>query len=310
MSEAGVADAMTAGALLRQARENAGMHIATLAVALKVPVAKLEALEADNHALLPDIVFVRALASSVCRNLKIDPKPVLSLLPVNTTANFEAENAGLNAPVRGGKGPSASLKSSFAAQRSRSMVFAVVALLVAAAAVLFLPASKEGDISAFLGDLFGSFQQHVGDPASTELKYVESVPAPVVAAESPVNTATVASSPAPVDSGGVGPVESPAAGVLAAASVAAIAPAASASAPGGGILVLRARAESWVQVRDASGGVALQRNLAAGESVSLVASTPMAVVIGRADVTEVFVRGEPLNLTNLSRENVARFEVK
>ena len=27
MSEAGVADAMTAGALLRQARENAGMHI-------------------------------------------------------------------------------------------------------------------------------------------------------------------------------------------------------------------------------------------------------------------------------------------
>ena len=34
------------------------MHIAALAVALKVPVSKLEALEADNYAVLPDTVFV------------------------------------------------------------------------------------------------------------------------------------------------------------------------------------------------------------------------------------------------------------
>ncbi len=57
---------MTAGGLLKEARQAAGMHIAALAVALKVPVSKLEALEADNYAVLPDTVFVRALASSVC----------------------------------------------------------------------------------------------------------------------------------------------------------------------------------------------------------------------------------------------------
>jgi cytoskeleton protein RodZ len=51
---------VTAGALLRDAREAAGLHIAALAVALKVPVAKLEALEADNFSALPDMVFVRA----------------------------------------------------------------------------------------------------------------------------------------------------------------------------------------------------------------------------------------------------------
>ncbi|WP_457306933.1 helix-turn-helix domain-containing protein, partial [Polaromonas sp. P5_E6] len=38
----------TAGTLLREAREAAGIHIAALAVSLKVPVKKLEALELDR----------------------------------------------------------------------------------------------------------------------------------------------------------------------------------------------------------------------------------------------------------------------
>ena len=67
----------SAGTLLRQAREDSGLHVATLAAALKVPVRKLEALEADRFDLLPDAVFVRALAASVCRNLKLDPAAVL-----------------------------------------------------------------------------------------------------------------------------------------------------------------------------------------------------------------------------------------
>ena len=66
----------SAGTLLRQAREAAGMHIGALSVSLKVPVKKLEALEADRLDLLPDAVFARALAASVCRTLKADPGPI------------------------------------------------------------------------------------------------------------------------------------------------------------------------------------------------------------------------------------------
>ena len=40
-------DTLSAGSMLRQAREMAGLHIGALAVALKVPVKKLEALEAE-----------------------------------------------------------------------------------------------------------------------------------------------------------------------------------------------------------------------------------------------------------------------
>ena len=105
MSEV-VEGGVTAGSLLREARQAAGMHIAALAVALKVPVSKLEALEADNYAALPDTVFVRALASSVCRTLKVDPAPVLERLPQAPTTGLARAGGSLNQPFResGGHG--------------------------------------------------------------------------------------------------------------------------------------------------------------------------------------------------------------
>ena len=81
--------APSAGALLRQAREASGLHIAALAVSLKVPVKRLEALEADRFDLLPSAVFSRALASSVCRALKIDSAAVLAQLPSLTAPRLE-----------------------------------------------------------------------------------------------------------------------------------------------------------------------------------------------------------------------------
>jgi cytoskeleton protein RodZ len=54
----------------------------------------------------------------------------------------------------------------------------------------------------------------------------------------------------------------------------------------------------------------LRRTLAAGEVVGATGVLPMSAVVGRADNTQVEVRGKPLNLQPLSRDNVARFEVK
>ena len=67
--------------MLREAREAHGLHIEMVAAALKVPPQKLMALEADDIDSLPDPVFARALASSVCRALRIDAAPVLAKLP-------------------------------------------------------------------------------------------------------------------------------------------------------------------------------------------------------------------------------------
>jgi len=84
---------------LRAAREAAGMHVAALAAVLKVPVDKLQALEAGRYEDLPNLTFARALAQSVCRVLKIDPKPILQGLPQVAGTRLEPKEGALNAPM-------------------------------------------------------------------------------------------------------------------------------------------------------------------------------------------------------------------
>lgn len=299
----------TAGTLLREARQAAGMHIAALAVALKVPVSKLEALEADNYAALPDTVFVRALASSVCRTLKIDPAHILALLPQSQSPRLSTDNAGLNAPVKAAAGKSsASLAPYPSASGSRSVTFVVLALLLGALIVFFLP--REHGLSfistARMGSLSGGSGERV-EPAGDS-----AVPASLPAEPSTVSTtdsmaagdtATPASASAVARPVVPGPDTASASGASAADTTAG--PSATSAT-----LVLRARSQSWVQVKDSAGAVVLQRNLAADESVSVDAPAPLAVIVGRADATEVLVRGKPFSLVGVSRENVARFEVK
>ncbi len=315
MSEV-VESGLTAGGLLREARLASGMHIAALAVALKVPVSKLEALEADNFTVLPDTVFVRALASSVCRALKVDAAPVLALLPQSPSPSLAADSAGINAPVKGSAAKSPVSSSSFAGggSASRSVGFVVLALLVGALALYFLPRGEDRAASS-------TASAPVATPPDAVPSGVADAPvaaaAPMVAGRLPESTSAPAAAPsiavpavtvtpaAPL----IAPAPAPVAAPASAPALVASAPASAADTPTG-TLVLRARSESWVQVKDATGALALQRNLAAGESVSVSAQPPLAVVVGRADATEVTVRGKPFDLAAVSRENVARFEVK
>lgn len=305
---------VTAGALLRDAREAAGLHIAALAVALKVPVAKLEALEADNFSALPDMVFVRALASSVCRTLKIDPQAVLALLPQGEGPRLSAGDVGLNAPVKGFAGRSSA--APFKGAGSRSFVWAVGLLLIGAALMMFLPRGLDADLSALLKQPetttkipmpTGNVAQEISVAVGAEQRVPSAAPAPAPAA-------------AAAAAAGVG-VELPAGESIKPAGIAShpiVLPSVEASAPSSapaadapsGVLAFKARSESWIQVRDAAGALVLQRNLAPNELVSVSGVLPLAVVIGRADATEVFVRGKPYDIGPVSRENVARFEVK
>lgn len=299
---------VTAGALLRDAREAAGLHIAALAVALKVPVAKLEALEADNFSALPDMVFVRALASSVCRTLKIDPQAVLALLPQGEGPRLSAADVGLNAPVKGFAGRSSA--APFKGAGSRSFVWAVGLLLIGAALMMFLPRGLDADLSALLK------QPETTTKIPMPTGNVAQEISVAVGAEQRVPSAA----PAPAPAAGVG-VELPAGESIKPAGIAShpiVLPSVEASAPSSapaadapsGVLAFKARSESWIQVRDAAGALVLQRNLAPNELVSVSGVLPLAVVIGRADATEVFVRGKPYDIGPVSRENVARFEVK
>ncbi|HEY0824913.1 MAG TPA: DUF4115 domain-containing protein, partial [Ramlibacter sp.] len=98
----------------------------------------------------------------------------------------------------------------------------------------------------------------------------------------------------------------------AAASAGAAAPQAAASGPIGarGIVAFRTRAQSWVQVTDATGTTVFQKLMEAGESAGASGALPLSVTVGSVEATEVQVRGKPYNLAPVSKDNVARFEVK
>ncbi|GKT24303.1 helix-turn-helix domain-containing protein [Acidovorax sp. SUPP3334] len=287
-------DSVAAGMMLRQARESAGVHIADLAVALKVPVHKLEALEAGYFDVFPDVVFVRALASSMCRTLKVDPAPVLALLPQNRPPALSAHR-GINASFKPSNGQ---LTSSSGATGSRMAVIAVVALLVAAAVLLLWPHRPVGMAGGDSASDKGTSLETVGDGE----KSADSLAGATPPALSPSVSITSASSP------------SMSGASSAAASVAPATDSSTASSPAvdstSAALVIRTRGESWVQVRGMGGTTVLQRVLAAGETVTVPGTPPWSVIIGKADVTDVVVHGKPLELRTASRENVARFEVK
>ena len=302
ISHSAALDPMSGGAMLRKAREAQGLHIGALAVALKVPVAKLEALEADRFDLLPDMVFVRALAASVCRTLKVDSTPILEQLPRTAVPLLKTDEAGINAPFRAaGDG----LGLSFWHQLSKPFVLAVLALLVGIVVLVFFPFKPRAD----------------GTSAAQP-----TTPVPVVPLSLPASSPTDDEVPAAVaESSGQEsslPQVEPEESVTSSPSTDAPAeplPASAASLPAAivpgsgattGLLTFKAKGPSWIEVLDANGVVQVRKTLIDGEVVGVSGALPLSVVVGRADTTELQVRGKPFDLTGIAKNNVARFEVK
>jgi len=282
----------SAGAMLRSAREAAGVHVAALAVSMKVPVAKLEALEQDRHDLLPDAVFARALALSICRTLKVDPAPILARLPQTGKPRLLQDTDGLNAPFRS---PRDAVAPNWKEQLTRPVSLAVGALLLGVAVVLLLPATPEDGATAVVNAL-------TGEPSAATASTGGAAPATAVPSPN-ILTASVA-----VPAAAVAPV--PAAPAAPAANAPAAATAPAAAAPADSVVVFRATGPSWIEVRDAKGAVPVRRLLAAGETAGASGAMPLQVTIGNAGATEVQVRGKTFDLRAITRDNVARFEVK
>lgn len=314
---------MTAGTLLRQAREAAGLSLAGLAAALKVPAPKLEALEADDYAAFQDHVFMRALAQSVCRTLRMDSASVLALLPRTQLKSLADDRGSINATFkeRSFKATGTSLGRE---NGSRKVAIIVLLLLAAAAAVYFLP-KHEGDAEepqAGASDAAALVQPAgtVSEPVAAQepVAPAATTPADVPAASAPASASASAPASAPATSAPAAAAVPAPASTTTPAAPAADAPAEGAAATSaataaqtpGGVLVMKANAQSWVQVKDSSGRVVLQKTLAAGESIGAEGALPLSVIVGNASGTEVRVRGELLEVAKTTRDNVARFEVK
>jgi cytoskeleton protein RodZ len=284
--------------LLRQTREAAGLHIAALAAALKVPVRKLEALEAGRYDELPDMTFARALASSACRQLKVDPGPVLEQIPHGNTPALGVPQDAINAPF---KSANSSGSLNILAWLTRPTVLGVLVLLLGAVALMFLP-------DRFLGFLQTSNEPVLVTPSDSPVGEPGAVVEPVVIEDTATPGLTLSmSSPSSTVSGTAD------AGASTADTTTGSATTATEPAERGGstaLLTITATAESWIEVVNGSGGVVMQRVLKAGDVVDFSTSPPYSVVLGRAEAVQVMVRGKAFDVQPYARNNVARFEVK
>jgi cytoskeleton protein RodZ len=302
----------SAGNLLKFAREAQGLHIAALAVSLKVPVKKLEALEADRFDLLPDLVFVRALASSVCRALKVDASEILARLPQTNAPRLAQVQQSINTPFRmPTDGPGPTVMTTL----SKPAVLAVMALLLGALVMIFLP-----DMKQKTGDAASAALAGLRSSTSMDMPGADNNGSGTAMGAGSVLTNDGGVRPATAGAGDAQTTVALSPGVSAAQSTPRVASPTlvittslsdgNAAAAADSVVVFRAKGESWVEVVDAGGKVTLRRLLLAGEAVGANGALPLRVTVGRADQTTVLVRGKPFDGESLVRDNVLRFEVK
>jgi len=274
----------TAGGLLRQARQAQGLHIAALAAAIKVVPRKLELLESDQFDQLPDPTFTRALAQTVCRTLKIDPVPILALLPPPRGHRLEQVSEGLNTPFH--ERPGRLVPKEWASVATPALVLAAL-LVIAAIAIYLMP------VGSLQIPKLGTHA--ASEPVAAASAVTETIVMPQAAAS---GTSAADGAPAaptvPIDTGGV----------------ATDAPEAASGPMAAGVLQLRPSEASWVEVLDARGKPLIARLVQPGESVGLDGVMPFKVKIGNASATQVMFRGQPLELGPFTRDNMAKLELK
>lgn len=299
----------SAGMTIRSARLAAGINIEQLSGILKVTPKKLEALENDHWGDVGDPVFVRALASSVAKHLKINQAALLAQLPV------VAQAPKLNEQLLDGP-PSKSF--SFEQPSKKKYAYAIAAFLLLSLLMIWIP-------DAYLS------KEKWQDVTSTLASWTSKKPSPPTELREAVAPTQGTNTPSNQE-GAVAPVVNPPASepVVPAAAVPVVAASSSPALPmatassttspssppspsqhtTNDTLVLSATESSWVEVRDHQGQLKLQRLLNKGETVGLSGGLPYAVVIGRSDLVTVQFQGKPFDVTPFAKNNVARFQLK
>jgi cytoskeleton protein RodZ len=283
-----------------------GLHLAVLSVNLKVPVRQLEALEADQHDPSKSPVFIRALASSVCRQLQMDPAPVLALLP-QAPGQMPLRRESI-VPVQSESRLRLDIMTFLHGLPRQTLVIAAL-MLSSIAALLWMPSPSSW---AWLQPAPVNLVAASAAPAPQIMLEASAAGLPQVVAPSSESAALVqtppvmAATPAVVSS----PVLVPEALPAASAPAGNAKPMIAAAVSTGAVLGFVANQESWVEIRDGKNQVLWSRLMRQGEATQVQYPLPMRVVIGRANAVNVTYQGKPFDLSPHTKVTVARFEVK
>ena len=256
------------GADLRMARERLGWTLPAVAAQLRIRLPYLEAIEDGRLGELPGnayaVGFLRAYAGSV--GLDAD----------EIARRFRAETADLNRKT----------ELSFPAPVPDRGVPAGAVVLVGVVVVVLAYVGWY----RFSGDR--TQQAEIVQPLPARLVPLDGTNVPATAVAAAVPVVTPPPPPTPV------PMAMPTPAQLAATlqptgpqGGVQIAAVASAAAADGGHLIVRAKSEAWVQVRDKTGPVVFNRTMRAGETWPVPNKSGLLLTVGNAGGTEVLLDG-------------------
>lgn len=327
------------GQVLRAAREARGESLADVAYALRLAQRQVEAMELERFDELPGPAFVRGFLRNYAKYLGINIDSLLAQLggPASVpVAPVVIEATGKHAigtlpvgdsrrrvPRLGMLVLAAAIAVGVAAyfdwfqvnDSARPAEPAVQAPLISPAAGIDMAASQTDSTSAAGGDESTPVASDVL-PAQTGSDNTQTsttvLPAPVVEASPvavPPSTVTAeAAAPAVSD-----PAEStePAAVSEAAPARAAVEAEQPVAPADGEQLVFVLNAESWIQVRDASGNTIYMGTGAAGTTRVVQGKAPFSIVVGNADKVSLEYQGKPVDMKpHTGSGGVARMKVE
>lgn len=283
------------GALLRTARERAGLSVNDVASHLKFAPRQIEALEADDFVHLPETPFLRGFVRNYAKLVQIDAAPLLAALP--------------DAPSRTTDGLPVSMSKevpfpSVYANRKYNIAWLAGGLVVALVLGIFVwfssgvheaPQTKIVDI-ALPAAVTISASAVVATPGVTAIDTAQGVTpvSPPIVETSALSVATAANV-----SGFTLPGVTRAGGT-AASVVAELAP------PSTVIIRMVFEEDAWVEITDKDGTALMgQLNLAGSERRVKSNNPPLSVKIGNADKVKLTYNGKPIDLTPHNRAGVA-----
>lgn len=322
------------GARLAACRQERGWTIAQVAGQLNLAPRQVVAIEADDYPSLPGMAIVRGFVRQYAKLLKIDAAPLLASLGGETVLAHEPirPSQNLSTPFSEARLPSMSTRSGASAKW-----FAAGAVVVAMGAVAYAVhegvdfAGMSQSASSQVKDGFSQIttpsapaSQGDGTPPTSDAATV--TPEPVNAQPPVEQAAGNGVNPAAQSAGarqtGDGAQQGSAASSQLPMTPPAAAPASTASTTpatateagagdAGNTLVIKARQDSWIEIKAASGGKPiLSRIIKAGETETLEVTDPLAVVIGNAHGVDATLRGNPVELKAPGNGNVARLTLK
>lgn len=299
----------TPGEQLRAAREQQGLSVGDVARQLKLATRQVEAMERDDHAVLPGSVFVRGFLRNYARVVGLDGEalvrqafgaaepPSIAAVAGGAATSAPAETVPLNVPV---DSPSPGRRRAFAWIVAGAVVAAIGTAVAVALRRPAAPSSGEAAVAP-------------------ERATVSTDPAPAVEASTPPPTGETSGSPAaasgdpPATAGGGVPAPEPSA-----VTVPHTEPASEAAAEGatavtgtrGPEVRLRFRDQSWVEIRDGEGQVIFSQLSSSGSERVVRGKPPLELVVGNAPGVSLVYRGKTVDLVPHTRTGVARLTLE